>query len=246
MYFPTEEQLINFVTETHLIDHIHNISHKEVNDTWKQKIRNPFAHGHFWAINYLFHEVLPTVSFPCRSAESLVNIDASEGALCWLKETHRRITEPLVNQPVFEGDNEIPTRIQIGKYRMNPVSTVLGPAPSSEAIPYLMHVWLKDITEFHHKVKPNLDNPYGFNPDDARKLVEMSHESCLFFSIVQPMSVMNHRLGRIVELALRTAWRLPFKLPTETDHKTTFSTIQNYSQNKLPKLLERTKLIGRD
>lgn len=236
---PTEQEIFNFVSSTHAADRI-NLTSDQIQNTWSQKgLPNPYAQGHFRAHMYVVNQLLPSSDFPAKGVGTIKSVGDSHSALFWLRDMHQKVTLPLVGHPFLDDDVNAPRIEQVGKYRMVPTMAVDKPAPPSDLIPRLMHNWLVQYASFHDKIKGKIDNPYGMDKETALDIYKHAYEVNLFFCVVQPMSCLNQRMGRLLENTFRIAWRLPMKIytPQSTDYRNLPSHIKQFQDESLPNLV---------
>lgn len=193
---------------------------------------------------YIVHTLLPSNDFPAKNAQ-MSNLQDSENALFWLRMIHHKIVDPLIGHALMDDFPDAPTAFQVGKYRMAPTMAVMKPAPPSDAIPKLMHNWIKAYATFHDKIKEKVANPYGIDKQTAQDIYRKSYEVNLFFCTVQPMTCLNQRMGRFLENTFRLAWHLPIKYygSDSNDYRNLSQDIQNYENNTVPQLLEEAKSV---
>jgi hypothetical protein len=236
---PTEADLCELVSSTHAADRI-NLKNEDIKRTWKQEIRDPYAHGHFTAYMHILHKLLPSIDFPIKEPSLLTDQSRSHQALEWLRTLHNKMTEPLARSNLFEADPNGPTVSGLGRYRFVNTLAITKTAPAPALIPPIMHNWFKDIATYHHSIKAKVANPYGFSATDARELLTRVKEIPLFFSVVQPFSYGNQRLGRIVELAFRWAWNIPVVhyYPNSKEHNKLLENLTQYETDNLPRIIQ--------
>lgn len=231
---PTEDDLCNIVVSTHAADRI-QLTLDETKRTWKREIQNPYAHGHFQALMYILHTLRTSNDFPVKEPSLLTDMQRSHAALDWLRTIHTKMMEPLVNSPLLEDDPNGPQSFHVGQYRFQPTTAITRPAPQPAIIPAIMHNWIKDIGLYHQSIKGKVENPYGFNPSDAKELLNRVKEIPIFFSIVQPFGYGNQRLGRLVEIAFRWKWNIPLVhyWPNTNEHHKLLERLAQYETDKL-------------
>lgn len=244
---PTEKQLFTFVATTHECDQV-KLPYQNIVDTWAKKIApNPYAHGHFRALNYLLHTLIPSQDFPAKAPDLLHTIQDTETSLFWLREIHSKIVEPLTKHALFEDDLDRPTSWQLGRYRYTHTTAVHKPTPPHDLIPKLMHNWLIEYARFHHKIKDKLKNPYGIDQKTSQDISQYCENVNLFFCAVQPMACLNQRMGRIIENAFRLAWCLPMKFlsPNQLgdDYRKFLIALEQYENEEIPKLVKKALLV---
>lgn len=241
---PTEQNLFDIVVSTHAADRI-TISKDDTQKTWKKEIQNPYAHGHFMSLMYILHNLRLSADFPVKEPALLTDIQKSSVSLAWLKTLYTKMTEPLINSPLFEGDLNGPSRIHLSQYRYTPTLAITKQAPDPSMIPAIMHNWIKDIGTYHHSIKNKVLNPFAFNANDAKELMTTIREIPLFFSIVQPFGYGNQRLGRLVEIAFRWIWNVPivYYWPNSKEYDKLLEDLQTYEKEKLPLIIEKAKSV---
>lgn len=237
---PTEQEIWSYVAFTHHIDRV-KLGQDEVINTWHQKgLVNPFAQGHFRAIMYIIHKLLPSNDFPLKDGAVLNNVPESETALFWLRELHRKMADPLINHMLLIDDVNAPSSMQVGSYRMMPAMAVISPCPPPDMIPKLMYNWLKDYSDFHNKIKDQINNPYAFDKEMAYQIIRKAYEVNLFFCSIQPMGCLNQRFGRLLENCYRLGWNLNLKMKQD-DHFVT--DLEKYQNEQVPILIRNCSSV---
>ena len=220
---PKEDELMQFIVQTHTIDHI-PVTAKDVATTLKIRrggqlmegespVKNPYVTGHFDAFNFIFHTLIGSVDFPCKSLVALTNHYHSDTALWWLRELHTKVIYPVAQHFGLQGDVSAPKTYECGVYRCQPRMLAFTNAPEPEQIQQLLHLWLLDIATFHEQIKGKIHNPYGLSRSEAEQLYFKPLESQMFISCLQPFEHGNNQISRLVENALRLQWGLPWKMP---------------------------------
>ena len=243
IFAPTEKDLFNIVASTHAADRIPLLM-KDIEDTWSQKTKNPYAHGTFKALMYGLHNLQNSLDFPVKDINLITDIQKSEQSLAWLKELHKRMVEPIATSPSMESDNNAPNRFEIGYYRFKSAQVITQEAPPASLIPAIMHNWIKDIGKYHLSIKDKIDNPYAFTGDEAKELSLRAQNIPLFFSVVQPFSYGNQRLGRLVETIFRWKWNLPLVhyWPETNEHRKLLLNLAEY-EKLIPEISAKAKDI---
>ena len=244
---PSEQDLIYFIVQTHEAEHqpvdIGEVQHTlAIRRGQANGATNPFAMGHFDAFNYLFKSMVATQDFPCKDSSLLVNQYESHTALYWLRELHTAAMYPIASQLLQMGmgleANTIKT-YECGVYRVRPKQLAFSIAPEPEQIQPLLHLWLRDIANFHDQIKDKISNPYGLSRAEAEQLIAKSEEACLFLSCLQPFEDGNNRIARLVENALRVKWYLPWKSCMKQEQIKTMDKLTAYQMDGMKKWIRQ-------
>lgn len=239
---PEQDKAFMFIRGTHEVDGI-DLSPAEINATYKGKIQNPYADGHLQAINYIFN-LLDKEQFPAHSYSMLTNRFKSNMALHWLRDLHSLITTPILNSPINTDPANLQPilRSQIGTYRVTDAMNAFSLCPPPNLIPKILHNWLLDITRLNEETMEKISKPFGISRKDAMNLEKTSHETLMMFVTVQPFSVANNRLGRLVENALRLQWRLPWKVTAKNEEYEQYTmNLATFQKETLPILVRKAK-----
>jgi hypothetical protein len=246
MRYPTKPEVVRFVHYAHSVEKL-KVERQDIDDIYAGKGKNPFVIGMFDALNYGLRSLLCSPDFPCKDPSTLYNLYRSYDALHWLRELHTKMLLPVAS--ASEKDESWPseyriTRAAVGTYRTTEEALAFCMAPPARLIPALLHNWLVSLSQFHEKVKDNVDNPYGISQDDAHRMSIIASDACLFFACTHPFPWANNRVGRLVENLLRLTWRLPWQeVPgygnnADREYVEWVHKLTRYQETKLPELIE--------
>lgn len=211
MIKPSQQEIFQFIASTHALERI-KCPNNEIEVAYKSQtpLKNPYADGHLQAINYIFNLIDKTHFLPPPA--SITNKYHSNSTLSWLKDIHRIMLQPLLNHPVTrELVNGLPTKQNLGNYRIDEAFNTFSACPPPELLPEIMHQWLLKLSTFHDKIKVKVTKTYEISQELSQNIILMAYQTNLFISTVQPFKDANSRLGRLVENTMRLQWRLPWK-----------------------------------
>lgn len=217
---PDIKELYAYIIHTHKADHI-NVSMAHIEATLNKaelpSIEKACVEGHFKAINYAM-TLAVSPDFPTKL---VTNEYDSHNALFWLRDFHEHIMYPIAQFGIKNSMGQLYIQpSQIGVYRSTPKQLAFAPAPPPEAIPRLLHYWLKDIAELDAEIKDKVENPYGLTPAQGNNMFRKVKESSLFLSCLQPFEDGNNRIAKIVENTLRTRWHMPWRTLYGVEYET--------------------------
>ena len=205
---PPESTLLDFIVATHSCDRI-QLTPDVVTNTLQGKGKpSPYIQGHRKALKFICTELVGSSDFPAKDPNILINHYHSENALYWLREIHSLVMYPVAQDNLSSGLGIKPC--ECGTYRFKPKALAFSYAPEPDDVPILLHLWLKEVSELHSEVRTDIDNPYGINPEQSKRLVHTANEVSFFFGCLQPFEEGSNRVGRLVENTLRLHWYMPW------------------------------------
>ncbi len=238
---PDIKDIYSYIIQTHRADHIPvtmdhiNIALGKINHQKGmpalEGLEKVACIGHFKAINFAI-KLAGSIDFPAKDPAILTHEYASHNCLYWLRELHSTMMYPIAEFGLKNGTGQLYIQSsQCGTYRYSPKQLAFSPAPDPDLIPKLLHLWLKDVTEFDAEIKDKVDNPYGLTPAQSNKKLAITKECSLFFSCLQPFEDGNNRIAKLVENTLRLRWRMPWRTIHDLEAQTYYRDLSNYQSD---------------
>lgn len=237
---PDKQLIYQFVVSTHQVEKI-PVTTGDVNDIythnpkegWK-KIPNPYALGTLKALGLIFRSI-DQDNFPVPNTIS--TLQESHDALTWVRNIHKLMHEPLLNNPITESDYNVPKLDELGNYRQKPDFLMDHEAPYPRLIPKILYTWSKELSDLHSNLKDKAKIPYGLSKKEADSLAVFSYQTTLLFSSTLPFTQSNNRVGRLIELALRLQWRFPIKIYSDPVYQNFTRDLTAFQKEKLQSIV---------
>lgn len=236
---PKPQEIVSWIYQTHHLERI-ELSMQDVNQTLQTKTKNPYADGHLKALGYVFNQLIDNfIPLPIQC----LTPDKSITYLYFLKEIHKKMMLPLCMHPVFSDDPNIVIPSTVGQFRQSNASNTFCEAPTPNLIVPILHLWLKELADLHDRIGKRTTKPFQITAQEAKQLLDFSHNSVLLFSTVQPFQNANNKLGRIVELLLRAQWRFPHMPLHQKLYDDFIDELQDYQLKVLPQIIKAAKAV---
>jgi hypothetical protein len=217
-----EEILMHFMVESYALSGL-PLEFKAITAAMTRKELHPYAVS---GLNMVTHaiKIADSHNFPVRTPLDYATETNSNTNLYWLKELHEKIMRPIARAPQLRPDLDLPPYPlkECGVYRLLPKSILDGrpdknlvqrAMPKPEHIPKLLHLWHKELCEFHQSYTKKFDNPNLLKANDIKLISDKADELHLQLICIKPFLKGNSRLARIVMNVVRLRWGLSWKTP---------------------------------
>jgi hypothetical protein len=239
---PEQREVIYFILQSHQLDHV-PLTGEEITRTLKKEILNPYAEGHFKAVNYLLTQLVHSPDFPAKHPSNITNTFRTDEALFWLKELHSLCMQPVALFGEKTSNPLILKRYEVGTWRTKPKALAFNYAPAPEQILPILQHWLVELATFHLDIKDRLHNPYGLTAAEGNKLHAILRELPMFISCLQPFEDASNRIARLLENTLRLHWNLPWQQPAVgRDHEMFVRELAKYQDQEFPAWLKKAEV----
>ncbi len=218
---PSQPTLFAFIIESTRIER-EEITPNEVSLTFKREQHHPSAAGHFSAIKYAV-ELAQRNDFPSKHPSQWETPAKAHTNLYWLRDLHKKLMTPTADYGVMMANPNYIKKADCGNYRLSERqmvsmtpdgNTLVRQMPKATDLGKLLHLWYKQIGEFHQSISAVLHRP---SPADLQRIEDMAWKAHLQLQCIHPWTDGTGRSARIVENILRLRWGLAWKTIMERD-----------------------------